>query len=170
MKVLLEENPLGGSTMYFDEFGNPMRRKRARRRRNPLNSLAGVGAIRGWTQGVDLIDIAAGVGGMAAAAMIPGTVVKTAETGGQKFLKVIVAVGCALGAGFLAKTAISPSAGKAAIIGGLAGTGIQVIGMVTGLKLGSPVGLLSSGRRIGFQETISPSFTREGETVQLIQP
>ena len=172
MDVLLEENPRlevnSMKGMYdFNPYGfNPRRRRR--KSRNPTIAIPGV---KKWSQGVDLMDVAGGVAGLAAATMVPGMIIKDTTTATQKFMKVLAAVAAALGVGYIAREVISPSAGKAAIIGGLAGTGSQVIGMTTGLTIGGPRRiLLSPGRRIGGQEVVSPATAREAEVVSIIQP
>ena len=84
---------------------------------------------------------------------------------GQKLLKLAVSLGAAMAAGALGRSMISPSAGKSAIIGGVAGTAAQALGMFTNIKIGNP-----APRRFGATTTVSPSFTREGETVSVIEP
>ena len=51
---------------------NPRRRRRGYRR-NP-GALALPGTMREWTQGIDLMDAGAAVGGLAMATMIPGMI------------------------------------------------------------------------------------------------
>ena len=172
-ELMLLENPRRKRRRYnpfgFDAFGsmyNP-RRKRKRARRNPVaKGLAMPSTIREWTQGVDLMDAGAAVGGLAAATMIPGIIVKDTTTMGGKILKLVISLGSAMGAGALGRAMISPSAGKAAIIGGVAGTAAQALGMFTNVKIGERKML----RRIGETTTISPGVTREEESVSLIQP
>jgi len=150
---MLLENP------YY----NP-RRKRRGRRKNPMaraRALALPGTFREWTQGVDLMDAGAAVGGLAAATMLPGMLVRDTSTMGRKFMKLLVSLGAAMGAGALGKAMISASAGKAAIIGGIAGTSAQALGMFTNIKIGQPV-----GRRIG--ETFNVPSSQE--QVQMIVP
>ena len=153
---------------------NPYRR-RGSRRRNPAKAgaLALPGTVKEWTQGVDLMDAGCAVGGLAASTMIPGLIIKpsagaTELTTMQKVLKVVVSLGAAIGAGALGKAMISPGAGKAAIIGGIAGTAAQALGMFTGIKIGQRA--LGSGRRLGVTETLSPRFTPEGEQTGIILP
>lgn len=176
-------NPVG-----YDEFGNPITvggysyrkpslggrrvsvssyRRRLPGERNP-GALAMPATFREWTQGVDLMDAGAAVGGLAASTMIPGTIVKVTETGWQKFLKIVVSLGCALGAGALGRAMVSPSAGKAAVIGGVAGTTAQAIGAFTGFTIGEK---RLTSRHIGVTTPISPSTGgREGEVTSVIEP
>ena len=151
-----------------------------RRRRNPLNPVAALGNLSNMAQGVDATDALAAVGGLAAATMVPGWLIKPAAgtttlTTMQKLLKVAIAVGSALAAGMAAKSFLSAKAGKAAVIGGIAGTGVQVVNMVRPAtiaqgQLMSPPGFRGYSSPIRETTTISPSTSREGETVQFIQP
>ena len=164
-ELMLLENP------GFNSFG--MMNPRRRRRRNPVarsRSLALPSTMRGWTQGVDLMDAGAAVGGLAASTMIPGMIVKDATTIGGKLTKLAVSLGSALGAGALGKTMISPSAGKAAIIGGVAGTAAQALGMFTNIQIGEQSSTRRVIRRIGDTMEVSPASTREGERVSIIEP
>lgn len=106
-------------------YENPRRRHK---RRNPGTGVKA--AAKKWTQGVDAMDVAAGVAGMAAAFMVPPYVIKAPTTGSptttQKWQKVGVSAIAAIGAGYLIKQA-SPGAGKAAIIGGAAGVVAQAL-------------------------------------------
>ena len=161
-ELMLLENPYMGG---FDYLGglNPKRRKH---RRNPMARALALPA--GWTQGVGLMDAAAAVAGLAASTMIPGMIVKTADTTGSKVLKLAVSLGAAIAAGMVFKR-IAPGSSKAAVVGGMAGTVATALSMFTGIKIGGPLAL-PSGRRIGETTMISPSFTREGERVSMIQP
>ena len=167
MEYLLETNPW---------FGNPRKRRKSRkRRRNPVakvtNPKAMAGTMKEWTQGADIMDMVAGVGGLAAATMLPGALIKT-ETTGMKVLKVALAVGAAVGAGSLARSMISASAGKAAVIGGLAGAGAQILAATTGFQIGGTkmLGAGPARRRIGETTLVSPPPTRDAEVVSVIQP
>lgn len=165
----------------FDEFGNPImtsmsqmtyqnpkiRRKNVARRKG-LAALAAPGTWREWTQGVDLMDAGAAVGGLAAATMIPAMIVPVTNTNMQKFWKLLASIGSAVGAGALGRAMISQSAGKAAIIGGVAGAAAQAIGMWTTFQIG---GAKRIGRRgLGEAALVSPPTSREGEIVSVIQP
>ena len=150
--LMLLENP------YY----RPRRKRRGKGRKNPMaRALALPGTFREWTQGVDLMDAGAAVGGLAAATMLPGMLVRDTSTMGRKFMKLLVSLGAAMGAGALGKAMISASAGKAAIIGGIAGTSAQALGMFTTIKIGQP-----GGRRIG--ETFNVPSSQE--QVQMIVP
>lgn len=143
----------------------------ARRHRNVLqNPIAGAaGAVKGWTQGVGVMDAVAGVGGLALAYWLPGMIIKTADTTTKKVLKVVMGVVAAGGAGYLANAVGGKRLGQAAVIGGLAGTAAQALGTFTNIKIGRPNPMLGPVR-IGYPEMVSPSFTREGENVVLLQP
>lgn len=165
MNLLLEENPA-----MYEFYANP-RRRHHKRSRNPV--ARGLTSVRSWTQGVDMMDIAAGTAGFAAAAMLPGIFIKDTTTTMQKWLKIGAAAASAVVVGMLVKRFMSPSAGKAAVIGGLAGTASQAINLLRPGTIGSRTALLPAGRpmsRTGASTVVSPSFNREGETVQLIIP
>lgn len=157
-------NPAG-----LDEYGNPIyfgsRRRRGKRvSGNPIRALG----LQRWTQGVSAMEAAAAIGGLAAATIIPGMIIKTAPTTtGGKVVKVLVSLACAFGAGYVAKN-LGARAGQAAVIGGLAGTGVQALGAFTAIKIGS--GSPSIRRAIGEPITVSQSFMREGETVGVLTP
>lgn len=162
MNLLLEENPM------YEFYANPRRRRH--HRRNPVSKA--FSGVRQWTQGVDMTDIAAGTAGFAAAAMLPGIFIKDTTTTMQKWLKVGAAAASAVVVGMLVKRFMSPSAGKAAVIGGLAGTASQAINLLRPGTIGRQA-FLPAGRpvgRTGVSTVVSPSFNREGETVQLIIP
>ena len=175
MELLLEENPrLGRSKRMsnpagFDEYGNPIyfggRRARRRGRRSYRNPIAALG-LRQWTQGVSAMDAVAAVGGLAAATMLPGMIIRTPPTTtGGKLVKVLVSLVAAFGAGYVARN-LGQRAGQAAIIGGLAGTATQALSAFTTVRIGSG----SIRRAIGEPITVSPSYTREGETVGVLTP
>ena len=129
----------------------------------------GVRAItKQWFAGLDIMDMGAALGGLASSTMIPGMIVPSAVTMGQKIWKAVLAFGCAAGAGFVFQN-VSSSAGKMAVAGGVAGALAQTIGAFTGVSIGQPR-RLSSSRRLGETTLVSPSPTREGETVNVIMP
>ena len=165
----------------FDEFGNPitvggykssMGRSnimRRNRRRNPARALAMPATVREWTQGVDLMDAGAAVGGLAMSTMLPGVIVKVTDTTGQKVWKLVIALGAAFGAGAIGRAMISPSAGKAAVIGGIAGAAAQGLGMFTGINIGRKM-ITGSRTRLGETTIVSPSTSPGGEQTGIIIP
>jgi len=159
----------------FDEFGNPIyiggsvnmaRRKRRYTRRNPLEVKA---LQREWLQGINLMDAGAAAGGLAATTILPGMLVRTTVTTWEKILKLGASLGVAIAAGFVGRN-IDASVGKAALMGGIAGTTIQAIGMVTGVQIGEPRRLTAGRRPLGTSTVVSPGVTRQEETVSLITP
>ena len=151
---------------------NP-RRKRRRARRNPV---AALGTMQEWTQGLGWQDAAAATAGLAAASILPSTLIKPGADGQlstiQKLLRVVIGIGAAVGVGSVGKSMFTARAGQAAVAGGLAGTAIQALSSFTNLKLAGPTAIraLRPGIRIGEAEMVSPSATREGETIQMIMP
>ena len=141
---------------------NPRYRTHRRSRRNP--AMAGV---RQWTQGIDAMDIGAAVVGIAAAALLPSYLIKTTPvTTTQKLIKLAVAAAATVGVGMLAKRMMSPAAGKAAIIGGLAGTATQAISMFTNVKLASQASLaLPMGRVVPYPGPIARTYEPEFQNV-----
>ena len=184
--LMLIENPWLGESMRryrnrgrnpigFDEFGNPIsltgfsnprRRSMRRKRRNPVTALAMPSTWKEWTQGVDLMDAGAAVAGLYLSSAIPSAVVKTTDTTGQKLLRLAASFGSAVGAGAIGRAMISPGAGKAAIIGGMAGMVAQAFALFTNIQIGKP-GV--SRRRIGITEMVSPGTSGE-EQAGLLQP
>jgi hypothetical protein len=156
-------------------YENP-RKRRHSRRKNPMKALAMPKSLSGWTQGVDMKDIGAGLAGLAAATMLPGFLIKTTPvTTTQKLTKVGVSILSALGAGFVVQKTLGSQAAKAAVIGGLAGSAAQVLATFTGVKIGNPLGNTGirqiTGRPMGAMgdPTVVDSF-RNTEKVQIIQP
>ena len=114
-------------------YSNPTKKRKARK-----TSIPGISGVKSWLQGVDLMDVAAAAAGLAAATLLPGLVMKTAPTTvAAKAGKLGLAVASVVLAGIVVK-GISPSAGKAAIIGGLAGTASQALGLFTNISIGAP--------------------------------
>lgn len=102
---------------------NPARRRRRHSSRNPIAK--SLGGVIPYTQGTDIMEMAAAVGGLAICGLVPAMVIKPAAgkkvlTDTQKWLKIGVAFLLAIGAGMVGK---SIKVGKAALIGGIAGTG-----------------------------------------------
>lgn len=144
---------------------NPYYRSRRRHRRNPRGITA---ATRQWAQGVTVTDAVAAAAGLAAASLIPSMVIKTMTTTTQKILRIAVSAATAMAAGYVGKM-VNASVGKAAIIGGFAGTAAMALQSFTSYKLtGAPLGLPPG--RMSNAIPVSPSPSREGETVSLIQP
>lgn len=150
MQYLIEENPYGWDNPWY---GQPRRHAKAarkgarrRRRRNPImaNPIAMPRQLRVWTKGQGLVEAAAAAGGLAASTMLPGAVIKDTFTTGAKMGKLALALGAAVAAGMVGDS-ISASAGKAAVVGGLAGTVAQGLAMFTAIQIGGPK-LLTGGR------------------------
>jgi hypothetical protein len=97
-------------------------------RRNPIMKAS----ISKYTGGVDATDIIGGALGLIAASTIPGMIVKTTTTTGQKLLKLACAAGITVGLGYAAKK-FAPQAAKGLVIGGLAGTAVQGASMIPGM-------------------------------------
>ena len=155
--IALLENP------YY----NPRRRSH---RRNPKGVTA---SVRQWSQGVTVTDAVAAASGLAAASIIPGMIVKssagtTVLTTTQKLLKLVVSAATAMAAGYIGKT-VNPGVGKAAIIGGFAGTAAMALSSFTSYKVLGTSMALPMGR-FANAIPVSPTPSREGETVSLIQP
>ena len=127
--------------------------------------MAGINAMtKNWSQGVDIKEMLSGAAGLAITTVVPGMVVKTTTTMGSKLMKLGVSLAVtALGA-YALKSVAGAQAGKAAFIGGVAGTTIQALTMFNVIKLGSPI------RRLGETVNIGPGVTREQEEIQLIRP
>jgi len=110
----------------------------ARRRSRKSSALAMPAVARQWLGGMDLMDMGAALGGLAAATMIPGILVPTVTTMTHKIVKLLASFGSAIAAGFLFKQ-VSPSASKFAIAGGVAGALAQSLAIFTGIKIGQPL-------------------------------
>ena len=178
---MLIENPLGrgrANPVYVAPFSYTRNRKRVRvpgyvknlpGERNPrggkVANQLGVKTIqREWLAGMDVMDMGAALGGLASSTMIPGMIVRTADTSGMKLVKALVAFACAAGAGFVFRN-ISATSGKYAVAGGVAGALAQTLGMFTNVKIGGPM-----SRRISETMTVTPPYSRSDEQVQLIRP
>lgn len=167
MEYLIEENPYG----YWE---NPRRRRRRRSRRNPMKSnpmgMAMPKVVRPWTQGVTFDQIIAGGGGMWASTFVPNKFKPSPVSGTDKLMRFGVSFGTALASGMIGKAAFGPKAGQAAVIGGLAGTFLDVLNM-TNLLTRRNVGRIATSRpQIRAGTVVSPATTREGETVSIIRP
>ena len=145
---------------------NP-RGRRSRTMRNPrAMSIPLVGQF--MPKGIKAVDMIAAAGGLALVSFLPGMLVKTPVTMGQKWLKIGVAFGSALIAGYAANT-IAKGSAQSAVLGGLAGVGLQIVESISpGLV---PVrGRVPVGRRIGAAQTVSMPFSRSSERVGILQP
>ena len=171
-EILLEENPYGYNPRGW--YGSSRRHSRAakkgHRRNNPMAKMPTT--LKGFYQGVSPMDAAWALGGFAGSAMLPGMIIKDAVTTGQKLGKFVLALGSA-GVVGLAGKSFGRSAGQAAIAGGLAGALAQGLAAFTNIQIGTignPRPARVNRRPIGTSTVVSPSFTREGETVSLITP
>lgn len=157
-EILLEENP------YM--YRNPSRRKR---RKNPIaNPTAALGSVEDFFQGIKPMDAGCAVAGFAGATMLPGLLVKDANTTGKKVGKLFLALGSAGLVGLAAKSVGGMSGARAAVAGGMAGALAQAFSGFFGVSIGTPQ--LGAIRRIGSSTMASPAYSREGETVSLITP
>ena len=161
--------------MYNSEIlleENPYRSRRRRSRRNPTGSIAMPKNVKSFFQGVSFMDAGLALGGFAGATMLPGIIVKgPADTTGKKVGKVLLAFGSTGIVGLAAKSVGGMSGAQAAVAGGLAGALAQSLSAFAGVNIGTralPVG--RPIRRIGNSTVVSPSMTREGETVSMITP
>jgi len=166
-ELMLIENPLRGrrgkNPVYVAPYGYTRRGKRVHvpgyvkhlpgernlrggnMRRNPN----GVQAMtKQWFQGVDLMDMGAALGGLTMATLVPGMFVKETATTGQKWLKVGAGALAAIGAGWIFRN-VSPTAGKYAIAGGLAGTLQQALSAFGIVQIGRTSGYLGRRRSLG---------------------
>ena len=153
MELLLEENP---------------RRRYHRRRRNP-SALALPTSLKGWTMGLGVMDVAAAVGGLAAATMIPNMLIRTpVTTTTSKVLKVALAFGSAIGVAMLIRSVVGSKAGQMAAVGGIAGATAQTLATFTTFKIaGNPSPRLISTGGIRIANDV-PSFGVEQP--QIITP
>lgn len=126
------------------------------------------------TQGADVKEIISGAAGLALTTMVPGMLIKPAPgtstlTQTQSYIKLGVSAGLAIVSGIAAKSLFkSPDAAKAAFIGGIAGTAIQLVNTLKPGTIASQNQI--SGRRIGESLNIPPQYNRSDEQVQLIRP
>ena len=89
-----------------------------------------------WLQGANAMDIGAAVGGIAMATIVPTMLVRTADTGTQKALRLAASFASAIAAGALGKAMLGSTAGKAAVLGGMTGFGVQLLATLTGIQIG----------------------------------
>jgi len=125
--------------------------------KNPV----GTKALTQWFQGVDLMDAGAAFGGLASSTMLPGMFVKETVTTTQKLTKLGASLLAAVLAG-MAFRYVSPTAGKWAVGGALAGTVQQALAMFTNVSIGRPMGRQIATSRVnrgGFRQTPGPGFT-----------
>jgi hypothetical protein len=143
-ELMLIENPY-----YY-------RKSKSRKGGKMKNPVKGV--TKEWFQGVNLMEAGAALGGLAAATMIPGLVVKDATTTTNKLLKLGTSALATVAAGFIARN-VSPNAGKMAIAGGLAGTLSQALGMFTNVQIGQRQLAAPARRSISrLGQTVVPEF------------
>lgn len=93
-------------------------------------------SMGGLTQGAGVTEIVAAGGGLVLAGLVPQWIIKptapaTTLTSSQKWMKVGAALVATIAAGYIAKR-VAPGAGKAAVLGGLAGCVVQVVNLAGG--------------------------------------
>jgi len=142
---------------------NPSRRRHRRSSRNPIAKSIP------YTQGTDVMEMAGAVGGLAACGLVPAMIIKpnvgaTALTDTQKWMKIGLAFVLAVGAGMVGK-AINSGVGKAAIIGGIAGTGAIAYSELTSKSL---IAASSAVRALPAGVNINRSYQPEFEEVKAI--
>ena len=133
--------------------------------------MVGIPKIGKLTGGVGIKEIVGGAAGLAGSSMLPNVFIKTVPvTNGEKAIKIGVSILSTLAVGYIFSK-YDPRAGRAAIIGGLAGVAVNVVNIVRPGTV-SAARQIASGpvRRLGEAQTVSPGFTREGENVTLIRP
>lgn len=142
-KLMMMENPYGYG---FDAAPNPRRKKN---RRNPAMSLT---KPKTWMQGIGVVDIGAAIIGLWAATSIPAMFVTDTSTTGKKLVKVGVSAASAAVAGFILGMA-RRDAGRAAALGGFAGTAMQALSSFTTYKI---IGAGGAPRALGTRFTAAP--------------
>jgi len=95
---------------------------------------------KSWFLGVTPMDALAAMGGLALSAYVPGMLIKTTETGGQKFMKILISLGTAAGTGMLVSSVADRKTAQSAVLGGLAGVASQTIAVLTGITIGKGIG------------------------------
>ena len=123
--IELLENP------FNPWYGEPIRHSRAAKkghRRNPVKALTMKSVTESAT---DIEGIAGAVGGFAAASMIPSMIIRPVATPSitENLLATGIALLSALGASYIGSQ-ISAKAGTAALYGGFAGVGAQILSMI----------------------------------------
>lgn len=127
--------------------------------KNPVSAIALPKFTKEWFGGMDVMDMGAALGGLAASTMLPGMLMKTPTTTGQKIWKAMVSFAAAIGAGFVLRN-VSASAGKYAVAGGVAGALAQTIGLFSNIKIGDAMQISGPGRHVpsGLGQTPGPGF------------
>lgn len=150
-EILLEENPRG---WYGASKAHSRAAKKGWGRRNPVSNprvkagaLAMPTSIDQFFAGVSPMDAAWAVGGFAGAIMLPGAIIRVADTTGQRVGKFLLALGSAGVVGLAAKSVGGVSAARAAVAGGMAGALSQALSSL-GVVIGSPIRQLPAGRSI----------------------
>jgi len=125
-EILLQENPYR------------RRRRRSRSKRNPAAVLAMPKGLEDFFQGISPMDAGLALGGFAGSIMLPGVIIKDAVTRGQKFGKVLLALGSAGLVGLAAKSVGGSSGARAAVAGGMAAALSQALTAFTDIEIGRP--------------------------------
>jgi hypothetical protein len=132
-------------------------------------------SMKTWAQNSNVKEIVSGAAGLAASAYVPGLIIKAGSpTMTQKWEKIGVSLGIAIVMGMALSKVAGKDAGKAAFIGGVAGTGLHALNTFIPSLPGLTGQFGSSGqsvrRMIAETIPISPNNSRSDENVQLIRP
>jgi len=123
------------------------------------------------TQGVGIEDAVAAIAGLALSTVVPGVIVKPAAAGGaltdtQRWMKVLTGVAVALAAGYGAEM-VSRGSGKAAVLGGLAGAGVNAINVLKPGIISGPAALNPGVRSAIVRRSVSSPPQEEFASVTL---
>lgn len=167
-EYLIEENPYGYYDNPYRTSRNPRRKtRRNSMKRNPI-ALPMPKMVRPYAQGISFDQIIAGGGAIWASTFIPNRFKPSPVTTVDKLMRFGVSFGTALVAGMIGKAAFGQRAGQAAVIGGLSGTFLDVLSMTNVLSRRGVGKIARPTLRAG--AVVSPSASREGETVSIIRP
>lgn len=140
-EIILMENPHRGW------YGSPYQHRTAaktgwahRSKKSMINPLAMPKTLKGFYQGVSVTDAVAALAGFGLTVYLPSLLIKDVDTTAKKVGKVILAFVSAGVAGLAAKS-LSPTAGKAAIAGGMAAALAHALSAFAGVQIGGVGGV-----------------------------